>query len=104
MSEVVILPAQTGAATKVQIDAKGMVSLVVSASGLALAERVDLFRNVAGTWVPVVNASGAAVELAPVGTGNGPSYELPGGATYAFDKDATAGACAVAISFIPNNP
>lgn len=102
--QIQLLAPQTDAATKVQFNTFGMVSCVIAASGLALAERVDLFRNVNGTWVAVVNASGAAVELAPVGTGNGPAYELPGGAIYAFDKDATAAAAGVSLSFVPNNP
>lgn len=104
MSEVVILPATTAATVNTPFDTKGMSSVVISASNLAGLEKVKLFRNVAGTWIQVVNSSGAAVELAAVGTAPGPSYELPGGATYSFSKDSTAGACAVAISFIPNNP
>lgn len=102
--ETVILPAQTGATTKTPFTTYGMDRCVISASNLATTERVSLFRNVAGTWVAVVNASGVAVQLAPVGTAPGPSYELPGGANYAFDKDVTAGACAVSISFVTNNP
>lgn len=100
--QIQLLAPQTGAATKVEFNTFGIDKCTIAASGLATTERVDLFRNVNGTWVPVVNASGAAVELAPVGTGNGPSYELPGGAIYAFDKDATAAACGVNLSFVPN--
>lgn len=102
--QIQLLAPTTSAATKVEFNTFGMISCVIAASGLATTERVSLFRNVNGTWVQVVNASGAAVQLAPVGTGNGPSYELPGGAIYAFDKDATAGASGVNLSFVTNNP
>lgn len=102
--QIMLLAPQTAAATKVEFNTHGMVSCVITANGLATTERVDLFRNVNGTWQVVVNASGTAVELAPIGTGNGPSYELPGGAVYAFDKDATAAATSVDLTFITNNP
>lgn len=100
--QIVLLPAQTGATTKTQFSTHGLLSAVISASGLATTERVDLFRNVAGTWVEVVTSAGAAVSLAPVGTSPGPSYRLEGGTIYAFDKDVTAGASAVVLDIIPN--
>ncbi len=102
--QIQLLAPTTSAATKVEFNTFGMISCVISAAGLATTERVKLFRNVNGTWVQVVNSSGTAVELAPVTTAPGPSYELPGGAIYAFDKDATAGNASVNLSFITNNP
>lgn len=102
--QIMLLAPTTSSATKVEFNAHGMISCVISANGLATTERVSLFRNVNGSWLAVVNSSGTAVQLAPTGTAPGPSYELPGGAVYAFDKDATAAATSVDLTFITNNP
>ena len=100
--QIQLLAPQTGAATKVEFNTFGMDKCTIAASGLAGAERVDLFRNVNGTWVPVVTSAGVAVQLAPAGTAPGPSWELPGGAIYAFDKAITVAASGVNLSFVPN--
>lgn len=93
----VIAPTTAAVATKTDFDASTYQTVIIAADALAGIEVATIFAKVNGSYIPMVNALGAAAGL----TLALPAITLPGGFTYGVTKGATAGACGVFAAGIP---
>lgn len=68
--------------------------VIAHATGLAGAETITPYIGGGAGWTALFDSTGAQIKL----TATKPQMVLAGGALYAFDKDATAGATSLQIS------
>ena len=87
MKMPIILATTAAVAAQREINAQGYDTVGFVAFGLATTEKIHLFVDAGGTWVPLVNEAGASLDL----TATAPFQLVEGYGRYGVTKDATAG-------------
>lgn len=89
-----IKPVTAAVVSHVKFSTDSYQDVILSASGLATTEEVDIFIAAGSGWVLAVDKQGAVAKL----TATKPSIELPAGPIYGILKDATASAAGVSVT------
>ena len=97
-TEQTVIPATTSAVSTTFVDASNYEWVALVATNLAGSEECDISIRTLGSYVPAPNKDldGPAVLTATI-----TALALQGGLEYGVAKDATAGSCAVTVTYGP---